>query len=279
MKELAECPVVLVMLSHAAFASDWVQDECEWAYNLYMRKPERLILPIVVGAYDRNDFDSLLYLESLKRIEGPGNRPYPLNELIARTLTLLALSPAGQQPVAVAPQQAESVADLVTRGKALRAQRKDAEALNFFQRATQLDPNSFDAWSNLGLTLSRLERKMEALVAYDKALALDPNELANWNNKGTALNSLKRYDEALLAFDKALALDPDDAIVWNNKGLALYGLSRYTEALAAYERSIALNPMYTDPRWGKYLSLGGLGRTAEAEEAHRLYMALVARLI
>src|SRR5215831_3501661 len=143
MKELAQRPVVLVMLSKAAFASEWVQDECEWAYNLYKRKPERLILPIIVGAFDRDDFDSFLYLESLTRIEAPGNRPYPIEELIARTLMLLALTPAGQQPVVVVPQTAESLNDLLTQGKALQAQKKHTEALPFFERATQLDPNSF----------------------------------------------------------------------------------------------------------------------------------------
>lgn len=45
MRELADRPVFLVVLSRAAFASTWVQDECEWAYNLYKRKPERLLLP------------------------------------------------------------------------------------------------------------------------------------------------------------------------------------------------------------------------------------------
>ena len=43
MRELSARPVFLVVLSKAAFVSSWVQDECEWAYNLYRRKPERLM--------------------------------------------------------------------------------------------------------------------------------------------------------------------------------------------------------------------------------------------
>ena len=39
-----------------------------------------------------------------------------------------------------------------------QAQEKHAEALRFFQRATQLDPNSFDAWFNLGYTLGELKQ-------------------------------------------------------------------------------------------------------------------------
>ena len=59
-----------------------------------------------------------------------------------------------------------------------QAQEKHAEALRFFQRATQLDPNSFDAWFNLGYTLGELKRYAEALLADERATALDPNYAA-----------------------------------------------------------------------------------------------------
>jgi tetratricopeptide (TPR) repeat protein len=242
MRELAARPVVVVILSKAAFNSRWVRDECEWAYNLYRRKPERLILPVVAGAYDPDDFDKVLYLESMKRVEGPGNRPYPLDEMIARTLQLLALTPAGQQPAAVAPQPTESVDDLLTQGKALSSQEKDAEALPFFQLATQLNPNSFDAWFNLAYTLGVLGRSLESLAASEKALALDPNDASSWGNMGNALFQLGRHAEAVMAYDKALALDPNLPQAWTNKGNMLCQFGRYAEALAAYDKALALDP-------------------------------------
>ncbi len=307
MKELAQRPVVLVMLFKAAFASEWVQDECEWAYNLYKRKPERLILPVVVGAYDRDDFDLSLYLESLTRIEAPGNRPYPIEEMIARTLTLLALTPAGQQPVAVVPQATESLNDLLTQGRALQAQKKHTEALPFFQRATQRGPNSFDAWFNLGYTLYELRQYAEALPAYEHTTRLDPNNADAWGNKsgalnqlnryeeglaacarattldpsnatawtyqGDALNQLMRYEEALTAYDQALALEPTLVAAWTNKGVALNKLQRYEEAVAAYDQALALGE--TAVRWkNKAVSLRALGRMADAEEAERRAQAL-----
>jgi tetratricopeptide (TPR) repeat protein len=307
MKELAQRPVVLVMLSKAAFASEWVQDECEWAYNLYKRKPERLILPIVVGAYDRDDFDLSLYLESLTRIEAPGNRPHPIEEMIARTLALLALTPAGQQPVAVAPQAAESLNDLLTQGRALEAQKKHTEALPFFQRATQLDPNNFDAWFNLGYTSYELRQYAEALPAYEHTIRLEPNNADAWGNKSGALNQLNRYEEGLAACARAITLDPSNATAWTYQGDALYQLTRYEEALTAYDQALALEPTLvaawtnkgvalnklqryeeavaaydqalahgeTAVRWkNKAVSLRALGRMADAEEAERRALAL-----
>src|SRR5262249_58993409 len=77
MRELAERPIFLVVLSPAAFASGWVRDECEWAYNLSKREPNRLFLPVVAGAYTPRDFNALLYLESLRRGGAPPPHPPP----------------------------------------------------------------------------------------------------------------------------------------------------------------------------------------------------------
>jgi tetratricopeptide (TPR) repeat protein len=264
MQELATRPVTVILLSKAALTSDWVHDECEWAYNLFKRKPERLILPVIVGAYDPDDFDAMLYLESMKRVEAAGNKPYPFDEMVNRTLKLLALTPKGQAPVAVTPQPAESLDDLLTQGLALLAQDRRAEALPFFQQAAQLDPNSFDAWFNLGATLNSLSRYVEALVAHERATSLDPSISLVWSNRGGALSGLKRYAEALAACNQALALDPNNANAWNNKGIVLNNLKRYDEALVAYNRALALDPNNSRIWYNKGIERDALKRYDEA---------------
>ena len=87
-------------------------------------------------------------------------------------------------PDAPTPQPDKSMVDLLAQGHALLAQQQYAEAFLCFEQATQLDPNSFDAWNNKGLALKRLWRPEEALAAYDQALAIDPNDTtAAWNNE------------------------------------------------------------------------------------------------
>jgi hypothetical protein len=71
-----------------------------------------------------------------KRIEAPGYQPYPQAEAIARTLHLLQLALPGEARPSTAPLPAESVADLIARGRALNAQEAYGEALPLFQRAT-----------------------------------------------------------------------------------------------------------------------------------------------
>ncbi len=274
-REVQARPVFVVLLSKNAFAAPWVRRETTWAFNLANREPNRLILPITVGTIEASDFNGQwLFLEDYKRVEARGMQPHPKDEMIAQALRLLALTPQGQTPVAVTPQPAESLTDLITQGRALQAQQKHAEALPFFQRAAQLDPNSFDAWANLGYTLEELKRPAEALPANERATTLGPNNVFAWYNKGVALGDLKRYEEELAAYAKALALDPNYALAWNNKGSAFNLLHRYDEALSASKRAVALDPDFAGSWTNKGIALAALGRYDEALTAYNHSLAI-----
>lgn len=274
MQELARRPVFIVLLSKAAFASEWVQDECEWAYNLLKREPNRLYLPVIARTYDASDFNALLYIEAMKRIEAPGRQPFALDEAIARTLRELALTPRGATPAPAAPRPAESADDLIARGKALSAQKRYADAIPLFERATQLAPDNFDAWFNLGLARNEAHQYGKDIEAYDRALALKPNDAAIWYNKGIALYDLKRLDEALAVYERALALDPNYALAWDGKGTVLYELKRLDESLAAYECALARDPNFAFALHNKGFILSELKRHDEALAAYDRALAL-----
>jgi tetratricopeptide (TPR) repeat protein len=243
-----------------------------WAYELADRDPTRIILPITAGPIERIDFSAKnewLFLHDFKRVEAPRYKPFPQAEAVTRTLHALQLTLPGEAPLPVAPQPTESAGDLVTRGRAMQAQGKHAEALPLFERATELEPRSFDAWFNLGLSHTEAGHHGPDLEAYGRALALDPNDTVAWNNKGNALYGLKRYEEALTAYDRALALDTTYAIAWYNKGNALRYRKRYEEALAAYDRALVLDPNEALGWAGKGAALRALGRAREAEEPER----------
>jgi tetratricopeptide (TPR) repeat protein len=219
--------------------------------------------------------DLWLFLADFKRVEASGLRPFSPAEAVARTLRALQLTRPGEAPQPVAPQPSESAADLLTRGKALQAQGKHAEALPLFQRATQLEPRSYDAWFNVGFTLYNPKRSpKEQFDAYEHATALDPNDATAWSNKGNALNGLKRYAEALAAHVRATALDPNLPAAWTGKGAALYMLNRRGEALTACDKALALDVNYRVAWIGKGMTLRALGRVVEAEEAERRAKAL-----
>ncbi|HEX8727966.1 MAG TPA: tetratricopeptide repeat protein, partial [Ktedonobacterales bacterium] len=161
---------------------------------------------MTASAIERDDFSGAtgwLYLEEFKRIEAPGFQPYPRVEALGSVLHALALTPAGEAPAPVAPQPTETADDLITRGKALQQQGKHAEALALFERATQLDPNSYNAWFNVGFSLNELGRYEQALAAYDRAISFNRNDAFAWCNKGVSLYGLRRYSEALTVCEQA----------------------------------------------------------------------------
>jgi TIR domain/Tetratricopeptide repeat len=193
-RELGSRPVFIVILTRATFASRWVRRETLWAYELGDRDPTRILLPVTAGPIERSDFSAeneWLFLHDFKRIEAPGYQPYPQAEAVTRTLHALQLTLPGEAPLSTGPLPADSVADLIGRGRALNAQGKYAQALPLFQRALERDPRAVDAWLTAGYTLGNLERYEEALVALDRALALNPNSPRAWSNKGAALNGLR----------------------------------------------------------------------------------------
>ncbi len=213
LRELGSRPIFVVILSQHAFASRWVKRETDWAEELKERDPSRALLPVTAGTIARDDFgtdNGWLAYYSYKRVEAPNFAAFPPEEAARRLLHALGLTPAGESPAPIAPQPSESADDLLTRARALIAQKQYAEALPLLERATQLAPGSFSAWANLGPALRNQGRAAEALTVYDRALALDDKQAWVWYNKGVALNALKRYEEALVAYDRALTLDPND---------------------------------------------------------------------
>lgn len=266
MKELGARPIFVVLLSHAALESSWVLDECEWAYDLQRDEPSRVMLPVVVEQVEKADLNGALYLRSLKRVEAGDLRPLPIAEAATQALRLLGMTPAGQAAASPAPRPSESVADLLLRAKGLTAQKQYAAAIPLFARATQLEPDNWDAWFNLGYAQDEIGQRQEALATLEHALALKPNDSATWNNKAFALIRLGRYQEGLAAAERATTLQPDNADAWNNKASALSNLGRHQETLVAMDRALALGE--TAMRWkNRAEALRALGREAEAKEA------------
>jgi TIR domain len=103
-RELAARPEFIVVLSKAAFASQFVTQECQWAYNLHLRVPGRVILPVTAQPIEPGDFNTWLFMEGFKRIEANGGRPLPQAEAIAKTLHALGLTPGDAAQAAFAPK-------------------------------------------------------------------------------------------------------------------------------------------------------------------------------
>jgi tetratricopeptide (TPR) repeat protein len=129
------------------------------------------------------------------------------------------------------------------------------EAIDCFDKATDVDPNSAYAWKVKGdayLELGTLKNQYKfvdiAIECFNKATEINPNYGSAWNNRAWALRILGKYQEAIESFDKSIKADPNGAIAWNDKGLILLDkLGRYKEAIECFDKAIGIDPRYTEP--------------------------------
>jgi tetratricopeptide (TPR) repeat protein len=158
--------------------------------------------------------------------------------------------------------------EYVLKGNEHHFKKEYSEAIEWYDKAIEINPNYVDAWNNKGIALEYSGKHKEAIEYYDKALQLDPKYVDAWNNKGLALYNSGKHKEAIEYYDKALQLDPGFPIAWNNKGLALYKLGKYDEAIESYDQAIKIMPDYANAWYNKGVTLDKLGRHNEAKECH-----------
>jgi tetratricopeptide (TPR) repeat protein len=173
------------------------------------------------------------------------------------------------------------------KGISFAALKRYEEALDCYDRALQIDPQSPVVWDNKGNALLNLGRYTESLDCYDKALTIierivltglsdgvyaslkcfaesraDPKAI--WNNKGIALEHLGRLQEAITCYDSALAFDPKNMGTWSNKGNALKQLGRLQEAVICFDKALAIDSRLLNALTGKATVLCELGLQKEA---------------
>ena len=85
------------------------------------------------------------------------------------------------------------------------------DALDPLRRAVQLDPKSFDAWHNLGVTYFRLQQYAEARAPLQTAVTLRPEFYGSVVLLGATLYMLGDDDAALPVLEQAHRLNPGDA--------------------------------------------------------------------
>lgn len=117
---------------------------------------------------------------------------------------------------------------------------KFAEAKELALKVIALEDKSPEAWANLGIALTAMERHEEALQAYNRAINCNSSYVNAWLNKALTLLKLKKYDEALPVCDQALKLNSNQYEVLYAKSLILKELKRPDEAQKIYRKSIEM---------------------------------------
>ncbi|MGY5143934.1 MAG: tetratricopeptide repeat protein [Candidatus Nitrosopumilus sp. bin_32a] len=130
---------------------------------------------------------------------------------------------------------------LFKKGVNLMADEKLEDAIEIFEQALRIDPNSLETLMKIGYARFHLEEYQEALKVYDRILEIDVTNPEAWNLKGLVHYEQKNYTKALDSAQKAIESDPTYGMAWYNKACFLSLLNQVPEALESLKRSIEID--------------------------------------
>jgi tetratricopeptide (TPR) repeat protein len=163
----------------------------------------------------------------------------------------------------------ENVSPWIILGNVLNLQRKYAEAIEPFAKATALADLPAEVRRWYGGALHEVGRYDDALDQFDAGLALDGEDAQLHHNRGNALSRLGRYEEAEEAYARAIELDPEKAYWWNGRGMVrLHHLAKPEDALLDFQQACARDNHSAVLHHNRGNALWGLGRREEAENAY-----------
>ncbi|RPI26248.1 MAG: tetratricopeptide repeat protein [Acidobacteria bacterium] len=139
---------------------------------------------------------------------------------------------------------AQDQVDLTARfNRAVELQRKGAleEAAYAYQAVVKDAPRYAEAYANLGMVLSRLNRHREAIEASRKAIELAPALTPARLNLGIACHRAGQFEDAVSAFRDYLSREPGSLQATQLLGVSLFELGRDAEAIPYLEQSVNQN--------------------------------------
>ncbi len=145
------------------------------------------------------------------------------------------------------------------------------QAIDALLRAVEMDAGLADAYFQLGIAYSLVEKRNaeavpeeltpapnpkdkkvvksnsvrafeKAVAAYKKLIAANEDNAAAHYNLGRAYNKLDKDEDAAKALKQAVKLNPDDTDYQTELGAILIKLARYREAIGPLEKALEIDP-------------------------------------
>lgn len=160
------------------------------------------------------------------------------------------------------------------------------KALNAYRRATELDPDNGEGWTQLGHLLSRIGELDKAIMAYEKVLKLSETHrnqegiAAAYGNLGNVYRIHGELDKTIEFYKKALAiyesLNIQEGIAsqYNNLGVVYKMWGQLDKAIEFYQKALILDKILGNKEGiaSDYTNLGNIYATRkELDKAIKFY--------
>ena len=112
----------------------------------------------------------------------------------------------------------------------------------FEEKTLREDPNSTEAWANLGLTYMKMNKTPQAVASFEKAVAADASNVDARMNIAAVYLQFLHYQAALEQYDVVLKFSPNSVEALIGRGSCQEGLHQPKEAIASWEKALKLDP-------------------------------------
>jgi Flp pilus assembly protein TadD len=159
-------------------------------------------------------------------------------------------------------------------GYAYHGLRQEADARAAYEKSVQLNPELYQAQTNLGLLLLAMKDVPGALPHLQKAVALKPGDARPHLDLGVALDASGQTSAAATELRRALQLDAKLDAAADRLGKIELDEKQYSSAAGDFERVLAINPERAEAELGLASAREGLGQLAEAEQHFEAYLKM-----
>jgi protein O-mannosyl-transferase len=122
---------------------------------------------------------------------------------------------------------------------------RTGEAIAEYREALDINQVNPDIPYNLAYALQRQGKQGqidEAITYYERAVELDPNYVQVHNNLGALLRQKGQFDRAIMHYEQALRAEPGHFAAEFNLGNVLFQAGRFREAKFHYQQALELAP-------------------------------------
>lgn len=157
------------------------------------------------------------------------------------------------------------------------------EAIAAFTHGTELNPNCYDCWFNIGYAQSAKKENDKAEAAYKKAIEIKADYAAAYNALATLYNNQRKFDLAAEMSAKATELGSvigaeggaeGNADALYNQGVILWNAGKVGEAKKQFAAAIKANPNHAESHYQLGMALVNEGNLADAATEFDTYLQL-----
>jgi tetratricopeptide (TPR) repeat protein len=139
----------------------------------------------------------------------------------------------------------------------------NAEAIEQYKKALELDPEQTGLYANIAECYRKESKYQESLDYYQKAIAIKP-DAALYTNMGVVLDKMGKSAEAQEAFKKAATVNPGGSAQSHyNLGATMINSGRSAEAIEAFKQAIAADPGFAEAYYQLGMCLSAKTETME----------------